>query len=421
MYKRILLIPLALLLAISLVAIGCPAPPEETTPPTTTLPTTAPPTTAPPPPKELKIGCFAMLTGFMANTVAPQERGVRAAADLINSEGGLTINGEKYLIKVVSEDTDMSADMMVSAANKMVFEDEIKFFVCAQPVSVIYRAALDMLEENKCLMMMGEGLGGKYDVPPEYDWLFYTTMCSNAFIGTIETFHELYPEVEKLVAVVLDDPGSIEANAQAREVLEAQGMTVVTEELVPFGTTDLYPTWTRINAQPKADAIFMIGGGGAEYGNVLKQGAELGWEGPFLGLGIGSDPYVMADITGPQYGTDILLPVFAFKSPEMPTEIKEMITVVHDMYGEELQAAHFIGWEQMQILAYVIKQAQSLDPAVVKDAWENIASIETPCGPGYMTGLEYYGLNHIIARPIPLCRVMDGDVEHFGWIEGDLP
>ena len=41
MRKKLLLIPLALLLAISLVAIGCPTtPPETTTPPTTTAPTT---------------------------------------------------------------------------------------------------------------------------------------------------------------------------------------------------------------------------------------------------------------------------------------------------------------------------------------------------------------------------------------------
>jgi len=46
MKKKLLLIPLALLLIISLVAIGCPATP--TTPPTTAPPTTAPPTTAPP-------------------------------------------------------------------------------------------------------------------------------------------------------------------------------------------------------------------------------------------------------------------------------------------------------------------------------------------------------------------------------------
>ena len=44
MRKKLLLIPLALLLAISLIAIGCPTtPPETTTPPTTAPPTTAPP------------------------------------------------------------------------------------------------------------------------------------------------------------------------------------------------------------------------------------------------------------------------------------------------------------------------------------------------------------------------------------------
>jgi peptide/nickel transport system substrate-binding protein len=45
--KRVLLVPLAILLAISLMAIGCPSTPT-TTPPTTPPPTTAPPTTPPP-------------------------------------------------------------------------------------------------------------------------------------------------------------------------------------------------------------------------------------------------------------------------------------------------------------------------------------------------------------------------------------
>jgi TRAP-type C4-dicarboxylate transport system substrate-binding protein len=45
--KKLLLIPLALLLAISLVAIGCPATPEDTTPPTQPTQPTEP--TAPPP------------------------------------------------------------------------------------------------------------------------------------------------------------------------------------------------------------------------------------------------------------------------------------------------------------------------------------------------------------------------------------
>jgi ABC-type transport system substrate-binding protein len=45
--KRLLLIPLAILLAISLIAVGCPSTP--TTTPPTTPPTTAPPSTTPPP------------------------------------------------------------------------------------------------------------------------------------------------------------------------------------------------------------------------------------------------------------------------------------------------------------------------------------------------------------------------------------
>lgn len=49
MKKRVLLVPLALILALSLVAIGCPGEPTTTPPTTTAPPTTAPPTTEPPP------------------------------------------------------------------------------------------------------------------------------------------------------------------------------------------------------------------------------------------------------------------------------------------------------------------------------------------------------------------------------------
>jgi len=105
----------------------------------------------------------------------------------------------------------------------------------------------------------------------------------------------------------------------------------------------------------------------------------------------------------------------------MTPEIKEAIKFIKDKFNQEMTAAIFIGWEQMVILADVIEKAQSLDSTVVKDFWEKMTSINTPAGKGKMGGLEYYGINHVVIRPMPMSRVMKGKVEHYGWGDGSLP
>ena len=74
MNKKLLLIPLALLLVISLVAIGCPTPPETTTAPPPTKTTAPPPTTTTPPlpPEPIKLnygGLYAPDHPFSLATV----------------------------------------------------------------------------------------------------------------------------------------------------------------------------------------------------------------------------------------------------------------------------------------------------------------------------------------------------------------
>jgi branched-chain amino acid transport system substrate-binding protein len=82
--KRLLLIPLSLLLAISLVAIGCPSPEETTTPPPTE-------TTAPPGPvvEEWHIPTLYFLSGPMAGDCEPQKWLTDKVVEEINAAGGI--------------------------------------------------------------------------------------------------------------------------------------------------------------------------------------------------------------------------------------------------------------------------------------------------------------------------------------------
>ena len=78
-------------------------------------------------PKTLTIGCIAGLTGFSAGGERGVEQGSRLAADYVNSKGGITIKGQKYLINLVSEDHRSTTEGAAAAATKLVFDEKVKF------------------------------------------------------------------------------------------------------------------------------------------------------------------------------------------------------------------------------------------------------------------------------------------------------
>ena len=69
------------------------------------------------------------LSGAGSESLALSLDGVNAAAEWINDKGGLTVNGEKYLVKPVAEDIKMSPDGTTAAANKLVFEDKVSYII----------------------------------------------------------------------------------------------------------------------------------------------------------------------------------------------------------------------------------------------------------------------------------------------------
>jgi len=124
--KKLLLIPLALLLALSLIAIGCP-----TTTPTTAPPTTAPPTTtAPPPPTKdsIVIGASRPLSGPNA-TIGDAAFGpiMQMWEQKVNAEGGIYVEeyGKKLPIEYIIYDDATDVGTAVRLTEKLIVEDKV--------------------------------------------------------------------------------------------------------------------------------------------------------------------------------------------------------------------------------------------------------------------------------------------------------
>nr|WP_319016857.1 ABC transporter substrate-binding protein [Diaphorobacter aerolatus] len=79
--------------------------------------------------EELKIGAIVTLSGAGAAWGQAMLYATELAADDVNAKGGLDVGGKKYKVKVVPYDDKYQAGEAVTAANRLVFEDKVKYVI----------------------------------------------------------------------------------------------------------------------------------------------------------------------------------------------------------------------------------------------------------------------------------------------------
>src|SRR5680860_912829 len=78
---------------------------------------------------EIKIGIVAPLSGPAANSGIAMRQAYEAAIQQVNDAGGIDMNGEKQMIKVVFEDSASRPEVGVSAAQKLLTRDNVDILV----------------------------------------------------------------------------------------------------------------------------------------------------------------------------------------------------------------------------------------------------------------------------------------------------
>jgi branched-chain amino acid transport system substrate-binding protein len=370
--------------------------------------------------KELTIGGVFGLSGPGSESFSRIYDGVKAAAGWINDKGGLSINGDKYLIKIIGEDAKMTPDGMIAAVNKLVFDHKVKFMVQGVPIPPFKAAIINILEENRVLSIQSDGIGVDAEFSPEISYSFGTMTARAAYHVAWTNFTKLYPKAKTVAIVAPEDPATIEDSQHLGNAAKANGLKVVATEYYPFGTADFYPMWTKI-LTAKPEVVASSAGLPEWMGGVVKQGRELGFKGPFCLPMLGADPNVIVKMAGSDYATDIFATNFDYTSEAMPTMVKEMGRVIKEKIGAEITADSFMAFEALWALAQAIEHAQSVDPTVVKNAFEKMTKIDMATGPGTLAGLKTYGVNHIAIRSIPIIKIMNGKIEQLGWVEPILP
>ena len=412
--RKQLVVPVTMLLVLVMTTVlfisACAAPTPEPTP-------------APAAPQQLKIGCAIPISGPTAAVGLAWARGYELAADWINDQGGIKVGNDVYLIDLIIEDDGFNPEKAATANTKLVYDDKVKFVIAFVDFMII--PGYEITAANGVLQVVSfiVEVGGPADVGPDKPLRFRANVTGTGLQPfNYEYLVKNYPDVEDIVIAVYEDTIH-EADIELSKSLAAKhGLNVVGVERFPFTTADWLPVWTRILAH-NPDAVDRGVSNPGHLGFELPVARGLGFEGPIMKVSPG-DPNVILSIAGPEAGTGLFGVGIDASSPKMPPLVGEIVTRWAAKYAEPFSSDAIMAWDAVWTLAQGIEKAQSIDPEVVLQTLETMTepgSLQTLEGPAHMGGLQTYGVNRVVVKPIPYCRLENGKVEFIDFYMPDVP
>jgi ABC-type branched-subunit amino acid transport system substrate-binding protein len=403
-------IMLAALLVLSSLP-GCATKTSTTT--TTTTTATAQPI------KTYTIGLCAELTGFLGayNTATVNE--AQIAVDIVNEQGGIVVNGQNYLLKLVVEDGQSTIDGTTAAANKLIFSDGVKIII--GPDAYFNSAVSGLCEKNNILHIAGYCTMQPGELDASTTWTFLGQAAAiNYFTGALAYLKANYPNV-KTVALTMPDDGSIPYfGAAVQKMVQDAGYTVA-GSIIGYNNsaTDFSPYAAKIMATG-ADACIAASGVVTPNGNILKNIRDAGSNMLFVICNsvIPSD-YIR--VAGAKEATNVIdCSAGYIGNPNPSPMLQEMIR----RYQLSTQGGALVTLEYanpVYELAQLFKAANSFDPQTIKTNLEKMTNIETFYGTGTVSGITTFGINHAVSYPLPITTIDNGVATFRQWEPAIVP
>jgi len=213
-------------------------------------------------------------------------------AERVNNSGGLVVKGQRYKVKIISYDDEYSADTGRAAAERLIYQDKVKYIICQWGSAPIV-ATLQVAEKNKVLQI-GNGMTEKTMAPK---WHYYYRAPSLFWInGQQVEFVEQFKKRGLPMTVVMINPDDVTGRGSTKKqtrLYKNLGVKILATLFYKRGTTDYTPfatkiksinpgfvdTGTTIGGAPTlllAKALYQIGyNGGLIFNNMASSWKEI--------------------------------------------------------------------------------------------------------------------------------------------------
>jgi len=255
---------------------------------------------AAPNPEVVKVGVLAGLTGPGSQMNMAQRDFILMCRDWINKKGGVTVKGKQYQIQCMVEDTKNTTAGSVTAATKLIAQDQVKYMLGGS-IPVMIDAVSSVTEQNKVLY-----IASMSDViHPDRPFSFVGNYSyASPLAGLYDSMLRLYPGVKAVGYMVEDEPGARAIAEVSKKMAKDHGLQVLEPIIHPWESTEYYPEWTKLLSR-KPDAV----DNGLKMPNntaaCIKQGREQGFKGPMF-ASISGDPRLLLNMIGKDLATDLL-------------------------------------------------------------------------------------------------------------------
>ena len=356
--------------------------------------------------KTLNIGVLGPLSGGAAQYGVELQRGAEMRADEINKAGGLKIGGDVYKLKLISYDHKGQAAEAATAANKLVFQDKVKYII-GNAVGATCNAAQTVTEPQKVIFTFvcwgTSNLGP--DKPYSFRALLSQWEAAEPFYRWVK---EKHPNIKRVAVISPNDTSGLDTNTAVVKAVKALGYELVAEETYERGTKDFYPILTKMLAQ-KPDMIDVAAAPPAEAALLVKQARELGFKGA-KGWTAGTNPYNLIQVAGKENAEGVWSPInINVKSDFVSPAVRAFGDEYEKRYKEMPGVIALANYAAFDVVTKAMVEAQSVDTDKVLAAL-TAKQYDTVWGKLVIGGKETYKIDRQFLYPLVISEVRDGKV-----------
>jgi len=356
--------------------------------------------------KTLSIGVLGPLSGGAAQYGVELQRGAEMRADEINKAGGLKIGGDVYKLKLISYDHKGQAAEAATAANKLVFQDKVKYII-GNAVGATCNAAQTVTEPQKVIFTFvcwgTSNLGP--DKPYSFRALLSQWEAAEPFYRWVK---EKHPNIKRVAVISPNDTSGLDTNTAVVKAVKALGYELVAEETYERGTKDFYPILTKMLAQ-KPDMIDVAAAPPAEAALLVKQARELGFKGA-KGWTAGTNPYNLIQVAGKENAEGVWSPInINVKSDFVNPAVRTFGDEYEKRYKELPGVIALANYAAFDVVTKAMVEAQSIDTDKVLAAL-TAKQYDTVWGKLVIGGKDTYKIDRQFLYPLVISEVRDGKV-----------
>ncbi|HSV81756.1 MAG TPA: ABC transporter substrate-binding protein [Ramlibacter sp.] len=349
----------------------------------------------------LKIGALVTLSGPGAPWGQAMKNATELAADKVNAAGGLEVAGKKYKVEIVAYDDKYQAGEAVTVANRLVFEDKVKFII--GPTGSAPALAVHPITEKNQVMTATLGFTNKAlaaDKPFSFRPVITTLEFAEPQIAWLVKQHG----VKKAGGLFPNDESGQVIGRDLEAAYRKAGGDLVAKEFFERDRVDFVPLLTRLLARG-IDTIELDGNSPGTAGLIAKQARELGFKGKIVRTG-GPATAELVNVAGKEVTEGMMVHAVLDLSAPATSAYIDTYTAKYKSAPNGFSPSFY---DFTNMLFEAMRRAGSVsDPNKVRLELEKLSGYSGVLGKLEWTGKANYGVDHQLAVPFYIAEIKNG-------------